>query len=64
MPQNFFSGKLAWKGFDFSKYQISGKIAKENYEKNLTWLYSTYKDELKVSYSCSHVLGLHTFAKT
>jgi hypothetical protein len=59
MPSNFLSGRQAWKGFDYQNYyDIFEKNKHEKNKNKLLLQYQRYKDEYKVSYSCSKLLGL------
>jgi len=44
--------------------QTLAKTEPENFDKNLLQHYREYKDELKISYSCTKALGLNSFGKT
>ena len=59
MPSNFLSGRQAWNGFDYQKYYyIFEKNKQEENKDKLLVHFQSYKDEYKVSYNCSKLLGL------
>ena len=65
LPQNQLSGKQAWSGIDLSNFSLTlAKTEVETFDKNLLQNYREYKDELKISFSCTKGLGLNTFGKT